>query len=240
MTTEPQNVVIPAWIHSWGAFVKHHEKLILIGAASLVLWHFGDKITEWFDNKHSAEQAQINLQIAQQETRNQLLQQELSKMQQSFNETILSLNAKIDAKKQAVIVQQKIDAQLPLPELSTRWESLLTLAPGNVTPQTNGTIAVSTDAAHATVNELEKVPQLTEQVEDTQAELKACTDLSAKKDESISGLKIQVQNEKDGRAADAKVAKDDRRKSFWKGTKFGSILTGAAAVAIKVAIFAAK
>src|SRR5579859_6439636 len=224
MTDTPQNTtILPTWITSWAAFIKAHERLIFIVAASLVVWHFSNNITHWFDNRHIAEQAQVDKQIAQQENQNLLIQKQLTQMQANFDETVKSLNAKIDAKKQAVIVQQKVDALLPLPELSTRWENLLSLQPESIIPQTNGTIAVTTDAAHTTVNELEKIPQLTEQVADTQTELKACTTLSAKKDDDITGLTAQVKEEKKGRAADAKVAADKQRHSFWKGFKFGAV-----------------
>lgn len=222
MATNPS--IIPAWITSWEAFIKAHERLLLIGAASFVLWHYGDVIRSYFDNKHLAEQSQTNQQIANQQIVNQQLQQQLAQMQITFDETVKSLNAQIDAKKQAVIIQQKIDAALPLPELSSRWESLISAPEGSITPQANGTLAVSTDAAHTTVSELEKIPQLTEQVIDTNTELKACTDLSAEKDKTITGVKDELALEKKGRADDAKVAKDNQRKSFWKGFKWGAVV----------------
>lgn len=234
MADTTQTSLIPAWVTSWTAFVKAHERLVLMAVASLVLIHFSNDIRQWISTKHSVEQAQINQQISNQEMQNQLVQQELVKMQLNFDETVKSLNAKIDARKQAVIVQQKIDSSLPLPDLSNRWETLLSLQSGSIIPQVNGTVAVSTDAAHTTVNALEEIPQLKEQVLDTQTELKDCTDLSAKKDDRIAGLQTSVQQEKDGRAADAKVAKDNERKSFWKGTKIGAALTGIGLVAIKV------
>ena len=229
--------LIPTWIKSWEAFIKAHERIILIGAASLLLWHLGTKGIETYkSNKDLAAQAQINQQIAAVHADNQQTQAQLAQMQTAFNTTVATLNAKIAQKQQVTQQQQKIDSQLPLPDLSNRWASLLSLSPGSINPQSNGTISVTTDAAHVTVNELEKVPQLTEQVADTQVELKKCTDLSAQKDVTITGVKTELAGEVKGRTADAQVAKDNERKSFWKGTKFGAVLTAAGIVALKVLI----
>lgn len=166
--------------------------------------------------------------------------QQIADMQKNFNESVQALNAKIDAKKQQVIIQQKKDDVMPPVQLSARWAELIHTTPDEITPTTDGRIGVSVDASHATVNQLERIPQLEEQITDEQTKTKACTELSAKKDDSIAGLKDSLKLEKDGRAADAKVAKDNQRKSFWKGTKFGAILTGVGVVAIKIAVIAAK
>lgn len=224
MTTTPTTPsIIPAWIVSWEAFIKAHERLILTGAASLVLWHFGNKIENIFVQKHLAEQSVLNQQITQQEAQNKNLQTQLAQMQLTFDETVKSLNAKIDAKKQAVIIQQQADAKMPPVELSARWAELIAAPVGSITPDSGGSIKVSVDASHTTVNELEKVPLLTEQTIDLQTELKSCTDLSAKKDETITGVKTELETEKKARVEDAKVAKDNQRKSFWRGFKLGAI-----------------
>src|SRR5271169_6319417 len=156
-TTQPANpTIIPAWITSWEAFIKAHERLILIGAAALLLWHLGDKALGAYEAAHKSQQSADNQQIAQLHQDNVTLAQTLVQMQTTYNAQIADLNAKIVAKQKATIIQQKADAILPLPDLSARWESLLVLSPGSITPQANGTVAVTTDAAHITVNELEK------------------------------------------------------------------------------------
>jgi hypothetical protein len=241
MTIAPVNstpanpTVIPAWITSWGAFIKAHERLLLIGVGALVLWHYGNKIENIFVQNRLATQSQVNQQLAQQQTENQSLLAQLSQMQTSFNATIANLNAKIAAKQQAVIVQQKIDATLPLPELSAHWESLIASPEGSIVPQPNGTISVSTDVAHSTVSKLEAIPQLTEQVADTQAELKACTDLGVQKDAALVGVKTQLSTEEKARVDDAKVAADKQKHSFWKGFKWGYAAGIGTSILVKIA-----
>lgn len=224
---------------AWEAFIKAHERIILIGIASLLIWHFGDRAIETYkSNKDIAAQTQVNQQIAVDHATNVQAQAQLAQMQTNFENTVAALTAKIAQKQQVTQQQQKIDAQLPLPDLSDRWESLLSLSQGSIAPQPNGTIIVTTDAAHLTVNELEKVPQLTEQVADTQTELKSCTTLSAQKDATLAGVNKELLDEVKGRAADAKVASDEKKKSFWKGTKFGAALTAVAIIAMKIAVIA--
>lgn len=215
------STLIPGWISSWVAFVKGHEKLLLIFASALVLWHYANTIQKYFDDKRIAQQSQTNQQITQVETQNQALLQQLAVMQQNFNTTVQTLNAKIDAQKQTVIIQQKKDDAMPPVELSARWSELIKAPAGNIEPESNGNIGVSVDAAHTTVNQLEQIPQLEEQVLDQNTELTACTELSAKKDDTINGLKNDVALEKKGRIEDAKVAKINQRKSWRKGFKWG-------------------
>lgn len=240
-TTSTDNPMIPPqipnWIKSWEAFIKAHERIILIGVASLLLWHLGSNgIAAWKSNKDLAAQAQINQQIAVTDATNKQTLAQLAQMQTQFDATIATLNAKIAQKQLATEQQQKIDAQLPLPDLSSRWENLLALSQGSITPQSNGTISVTTDAAHSTVSELEKIPLLTEQVADTQTELKSCQSVSAQKDVTLAGVQKELELTQKGRAEDAKVAKDNERKSFWKGTKFGSALTAVGILTLKVLI----
>lgn len=236
-TTTPANPTVnSSKLTWWIAFIQAHEKLILVGAASLLLWHFGDKVVSAYEAAHKSQQSADNQQIAQLHQDNVTLAQTLAQMQANYTSQIANLNAKIAAKQNATVIQQKTDAALPLPDLSARWESLLVLSPGSITPQPNGTVAVTTDAAHSTVNELEKVPQLMEQVLDTQTELKSCTDLSAQKDKTIQGAQAELAAEKKGRADDKAVAKDNQRKSFWKGTKIGAAVATGAIFVLKIAL----
>lgn len=235
-------IVIPNWVHAWGVFVKHHERIILVGIGALVIWHFGDKAYDgWRLGRDTTAQAQINQQIEAIHAQNQATQAVLAQMQQNFNTTVETLNAAIAKKQQVTIIQQQKDAVMPPVELSQRWETLVSAPEGSIAPTTDGKIAVSIDAAHTTVNELEKVPQLTEQVLDTQTELKSCVQLSAQKDATIEGVKQELTTEKKGREADAKGAADElskaKKKSFWKGFKTGAGVVGGVVVAATVAFF---
>ena len=232
MTETPANpTLIPTWITTteaivkhWAAFIKAHEKLIIIGLSAALLFHFGEKgLTAW--ENHDKRIANIAQQKVDTDTAaNKALSEQLAQLKLEIAAKNLQLEAQIVASKQKLIVQQKIDQNLPLPELSARWISLLSLQADSVTPKPDGTIAVTTDAAHTTVNELEKVAPLTEQLLDTQNELKGCNTLSAKKDESITGLSKQLTDEQTARKDDQKLAAVKQKKAWLSGFKWGAIV----------------
>lgn len=229
MTDTPANpaswiTTTEAIVKHWAAFIKAHEKMVLIIGIVALLFHFGEKgLTAW--ENHDKRIATIAQQKVDADTAaNKTLSEELANLKLEIAAKDAQLEAQIAASKQKLIVQQKIDANLPLPELSSRWESLLTLSPGSITSQPNGTVVVSGDAAHTTVNEIEKVPQLTEQLLNTQNELKGCTTLSAKKDDAITGLNKQLTDEQAARKDDQKLAAVKQKKAWLKGFKIGAIV----------------
>lgn len=244
MTTTPSNssiattanpTILPKWVVTWETFVKAHEKLLVVLVTGLLLWHFGDKAYDAYENYRKEQATITQQQLNQATTDNKTLAQTLAQMQVKYDADMLALNAKIAKSKQTVIIQQKADAALPLPDLSARWQSMLTLPEGSITPQSNGTIVVTSDAAHATVSELDKVGPLTDQNVDLTLELKSCTDLSAQKDKNLAGAQNELVLDKKARAEDAVIAKDAQRKSFWKGFKWGYAAGITTAILVKIA-----
>jgi hypothetical protein len=239
MTTTPQPLVsttppTSGFTH-WINLIKAHEKLIIVAIMAIVLWHLGDKAYDAYGNYLKAEQNATNSQIAQVEQQNAATQARLDELKATVAAQAKIDNAKIAAAKQKVIVAQQTDAALPLPLLSARWESLVTVPPGSVTPQPNGTVAVTTDAAHLTVNQLESIEPLQEQLSATQDQLKGCSTLSAQKDVQITGLNADIALQVQGRAEDAKVAKHTISVAYRKGLKHGLIIGFAAGIAATVA-----
>jgi hypothetical protein len=237
--------LIPKWITALEAFIRAHERIILIGVTSLLIWHFGDKALDTYKStRDAAAQTAINQQIATDKAATDALTAQLAQLQVNFNTVVAQQNAIIAKSKQTLIVQQKTDAALPLPELSQRWALLVGSPPEQIAPQPNGTIAVSTDAAHNTVTELDKIPALNTQLVATQTELNQCTALSSQKDATLAQTQKELADETTGRATDAKAAKDAQataqKKSFWKGTKVGAAIATVAIVAVKILIIAAK
>jgi len=219
MTLQTIETVIGHWV----TIIKAHEKLLAVAIAALVLWHFGDMAYNAYGNHLKVEQTATNTQIAQVEQSNAQIQAELIQLKASVDAQAKIDDAKIAAAKQTIVVKQKTDAALPLPELSQHWQDMLVLSPGSITPQSNGTVAVTTDAAHTTVSELEKVGPLTDQLIATQDELKGCTSVRAQQDTQIAGLKSDVDLEKKGRVEDAKVAVVKQKKAWMRGFKWGAI-----------------
>ena len=220
----------------WYTFVKAHEKIIVVAIAGLLLWHFGDKAFDAYTKHLTDQQAAINKQIVDVEKTNAALVAKLDQLKTTVDAQAKVSQAKIVAAKQKLVEAQKIDAALPLPALSKHWEDLLVLTPGSITPEPSGTVSVTTDAAHATVNELEKIEPLTIELAATQEQLAGCTVVRAQQDSVITGLNTNLDLQKQGRAADAKVAADAQKKSYLKGLKHGIIIGVVATVAAAVAI----
>ena len=231
MTDTPPNPIVPTWILTteaivkhWVTFIKGHEKLIVIIGLGALLFHFGEKGLSAWEN-HDKRIANIAQQkVDTDAAANQTLATELANLKLEIAAKNLQLEAQIAASKQKLVVQQKIDANLPLPELSNRWISLLALPADSITPKPDGTIAITTDAAHTTVNEIEKVGPLTEQLLDTQNELKGCSVLSAKKDDAITGLNKQLTDEQAARKDDQKLAAVKQKRAWMRGFKVGAIV----------------
>jgi hypothetical protein len=240
MTTPTTSIAtvskVETFVGHWVTIIKSHERLLLAVIATVLLWHFGNKAYDAYGLHLNTVVKTDNAQIAQIESNNAQIQAKLDQLKATVDANAKIDDAKIAAAKQKLVVTQKVDAALPLPELSQHWEDILTLSPGSITPQPNGTVAVTTDAAHATVNELEKVPALNDQLTATQDKLNGCTSVVTQQGTQIAGLKDDITAEKKGRADDAKQAKHDIRHAYLKGLKHGIIVGVVATVAATVAI----
>jgi hypothetical protein len=224
-------------VNHWINLVKAHEKLIITVIIALVLWHYGNKAYDAYGKHLDAQVKADNAQIAQIEKQNEQNAITLQQLAATVAAQAKIDDAKIAAAKQTIIVKQQTDAALPLPELSKHWADMLSLQPAAITPQPNGTVAVTTDAAHATVNELEKLGPLTDQLAATQDQLKGCTNLSAQKDTTITGLQADVVAKTKKIDDDSKQAKHDIRHAYLKGLKHGIIIGVVGTTAAFVAIF---
>lgn len=207
----------------WVTLIKAHEKLLIVTIAALTLFHFGNKAYDAYGNYLHTQQNATNAQIAQIEQSNAQITKQITQLKASVDAQAKIDDVKIAAAKQTLIVKQKEVATLPLPELSKEWVSLLSLPPDSITPQSNGTVDVTTDAAHTTVNALETIPSLNAQLSATQDKLQGCVDVRARQDTQIAGLNTSIDLEKKGRAEDARVAKQEQHKSWMRGFKWGAI-----------------
>jgi hypothetical protein len=151
------------------------------------------------------------------------LADQLSALKTQVDTLTITAQAAIAQSHQKTQQQQKTDAQLPLPDLANRWALLLSLQPENFTATSDNKIVVSNNAAHSTVSELEKIPDLTLTITQTNAELAGCNQVRTKQDETITGLNKQLTDEQAARKADVKEAKTAQRKSWIKGFKWGFV-----------------
>lgn len=219
----PVGSLVPAWVHTYTAFIKAHEKLLIIVAASFLTFHFYSKaINAW--NAH--EQRQVNLD---QQKIDALHQENVTLAQQLADlKIIVDNNAKAHAVQNAAShtqtqQQQQVDQQLPLPDLGQRWATLLNLQPGAITAIPDNKLTVTEPAARTTVSALETIPDLTLTLTNTQADLAGCNQVRAKQDEALIGANNELVAEKKARVDDAKLAKAAQRKSWLRGFKWGFV-----------------
>jgi hypothetical protein len=228
---------LEAGIGVYAKWLKAHEKLILIATLAIVTWHFGEKIINAWDN-HDKRIADIQQQkINADETANKALKEQL----ETLKAQVAIANAKADqaiaTKHAETLKRQEVDANLPLPDLANRWSALLALSQGALTATSPDTVTVSNEAAHKTVNELEKIPDLQNNITQLQVKYDGCVGVTSKQTDVITGLNVQLSDEKVGRKLDAKVAADKQRKSWRSGFKWGYGAGIATVVAIKFAKF---
>jgi hypothetical protein len=231
----PPPTTTASFISHWVTFVKAHEKLLLSILLAAVLWHVGDKIYDAYGKHLQAVQVTDNAKIAQIDKQNAQTALDLAQLKATVAANAVLNQAKVVVAKQKLATQQKINETLPLPQLSEHWQSLLSLPPNSITPQPNGTVAVTTDAAHLTVNALETIPALNVQLTASQDDLKGCTSVRAEQDTTIAGLNTKIAAEVKGRSDDQKAAKHNIRSAYLHGLKHGLIIGVPVGVALTIA-----
>jgi uncharacterized protein YecT (DUF1311 family) len=206
-------------------YFKLHETLIIILASFTLLWFVSGKI-EGVIAAHDAvnlatTKATLAAQVQTNNDRQALIAQQaadykaLAAKYQAQDAALAQANV---ALAQALTAQQKKDAALPIPQLVTRWIQLVPDA--GVSVAANGTVSVSEVGAHATVNELEKVPVLTTELAN---EKQVCSNTSTLLDAAngrvvtlnsqVDGLKLQSKDADNVCKAQIAVVKADARKS---------------------------
>lgn len=163
------------------AHVKH---LLISGIAAAVLLLSTWKLVSHFDQvEHDqvvlaqqqlkADQLQAKAQAGTTATDTTALQKQVAALQQSNN----ALQASLSALEAQLASQRQKDATASPDALSARWQGLL--GTGQVTPHPNGLLA-DLPAAHATVDQLEQLPVMQQELKDEQAN-------SAQKDVVLAG-----------------------------------------------------
>jgi hypothetical protein len=222
-------------IGHWVTLIKAHEKLLLAIVAALVLWHLGDKAYDAYGNHLKAETTVAESRLANVEKATAQIETDLTALKAQVAAKAIADNTKIAAAKQTIVIKQREVAALPLPQLSAEWESLLNVPEGSITPQTNGTISVSSDAAHQTVNQLVTIAPLQIQLDATNDKLLGCNAVSAQQDKDITSLHSQLAEVTTARTAEQKQAKHDIRAAYFKGLKHGLIIGVPVGVALTIA-----
>src|SRR5208337_621046 len=238
MATAPITGSTPGLIRTW--LIDHEKLIIVVIAAILLWWGYGKYAQIRLDHDNAALQQQ-KLIVAAQVQQNAALAAQAQKdaAQAAADKAALqALSDKVAAQNQQLVAantalataltkQQHTDAGLPIPDLVNRWAQL---APGTnfasaVTP--GGNVEVTPSNALATVQTLEQVPALkqelvnetTEKTNDDQiivAQNKSILDLGTQVGTLNSSLTGAFKLDTDHQAQcveQIKVVKDEARKS---------------------------
>lgn len=152
-------------------YFYEHEKLILGVLAALVVYAGFCKVENIIAAHDRAGLTAAQVVLASQQSKDAITTQLAQQQADQFKAQAAAAaqqNAALEAEKMALLTalsqQQKRDDVMSLPDLSTRWG---TLVPGAGLSIVNGQLTVSDAGAHATVSQLERVPVLEKQVTDT-------------------------------------------------------------------------
>jgi hypothetical protein len=177
-------------------YVKAHEKLLLALVAGLVLWFGIGKIDTLIQHHDSAAlvQAQATLQsqqskdaaLATQATAQAAQFQALATKVDAENAALVNANATLAA---ALTKQQKTDAGLPPTELAKRWDMLVPTASATVV---TGGILLPNDGAVATVQSLEQIPTLTQELTNETTQLANAQSLVTAEGQQVTTLNTEV------------------------------------------------
>lgn len=211
------------------AFLKLHEKLIII---VLCLLTFGFLLYKYLD--HSAAVAdkkslQADAVLQQQTTINNQLAVQVKQQEDTLTQLVVQVSkenaqliAAIQTRTTATVVQQRTDKTLPLPDLATRWENLASLQPADITATASG-LVLSDSGSRLTVQALENLPTLSQNLADTQAivqnkdsQISSMTEFQSTLQTQVQGLNLQITDADKACKAQVSAINANARKSKMK------------------------
>lgn len=222
-------------------WLQKHERLIALFLLLVASVWIGNKLIDRSADKDRVQAALALQQLEQQKTANaQQAQQNAATtaQYQAMVETLTRQNAAlasaISARNTALAQQQQANQTMPLPDLANRWKTLIGAKDGDLTATPAG-IAADDAAARTTVNQLEQVPVLTQNLVDEtkvadnkQAELDKANTLIGGLNTQVSGLNAQVKDQDVACKAEIASVKADARKSkrnwFLRGMAVGGAI----------------
>lgn len=210
-------------------WIQKHERLLLVGLVLGAVLFITTKVINHFAESDKIKAAISQASLAVQEKKNeddkQQIQQLVSqneKLMESLTQQNAVLASSIASRNANVSRVQETDKTIPLPQLGNRWQALLNLQPTDVSATASG-FQVSDAGARTTVQQLELVPVLQQNLKDEQT-------ISSNKEGQISslsgvvtGLQTQVTNlsttiseQKATCDTQIKALKAENRRSKWK------------------------
>jgi hypothetical protein len=222
-------------ISTW---LQKHERLIIV-LFVLVFGYFAlDKtlgvVVQWDNHRASVAMATVQAQQAKNDEALAQAKATLLDYQTALAASIkqnAALSAAIVTRDKAVVVQQKTDAQLPPTELGQRWENLVSCVPvGSCVQATASGFAVTNNGAIKTVQQLEQIPVLQQDVTDEknqnlnlQTDVNKANDLISQGKIVVNGLQLQIQDQQKSCETQITAVKAQARKGKLKSFGIGFV-----------------
>lgn len=207
------------------AWFKTHERIVVIGIAAFLGWHFfGSGLTAWIehDKRISAIAAE---KVKEDNTSNQQLTQQLADLKQQL--ATVSAQAAANQQQRIVVVQQqkeKNNAAVPT-ELAQTTASLLKVDQKEITVL-DDKLLFSNAASHINVNALVDLQAVQATLKDTQAVAGSCQTTLAAELKLESGLRQQLKDEQKSHQDDVNTLKGEKKSAFMKGLQWGATIGG--------------
>ena len=209
-------------ISSLSAYVKLHERLIGLVLAAAVIWGVSGKIESVVAKHDKSQETQAQIVANAQQSKDAALATQAAQQAEQYKELSDKVAAQNDALVTALVKQQHTDASLPPNDLIARWNTLVPQAGATVT---STGVALPEAGAVATVQQLESVPVLTQQLANTNSLLGASQKQVVTLDQEVSGLNLQLVDNQKVCTEELKVQADQYKKSrwhwFWAGMAAG-------------------
>jgi hypothetical protein len=230
MATDAQ--VIAATQFGW-TWLKAHERLIML-ALVLAVGTFG--LSKYFDVEAARKDAKYVAaeQIVANDQKNSAalaLQSSQTQAQyialvQALSAQNASLSASIAQRTASGVVQRTTDASLPVAGVAARWNDIA----GTLVTASGDTIVVSRTDAHKTLDMIEQVPVLVQNLADEtkiagnyQSEAQKADLLAGDLHSQVTGLNTQLADQTKACTAQVAAVKAEGRKSKIKFFKWGFI-----------------
>ena len=211
-------------ISSLSAYVKLHERLIGLVLAAAVIWGVSGKIESVVAKHDKSQETQAQIVANAQQSKDAALATQAAQQAEQYKELSDKVAAQNAALEQANITlatalakQQHTDATLPPSDLVARWNTLVPQAGATVT---STGVALPEAGAVATVQQLEEVPVLKQELtisngirENTDKLLIASTEQVTTLNSEVSGLRLEINDDKNVCTAQIAVVKADAAKS---------------------------
>jgi hypothetical protein len=190
--------------------------------AAAVIWGVSGKIESVVAKHDKSQETQAQIVANAQQSKDAALATQAAQQAEQYKELSDKVAAQNDALVTALVKQQHTDASLPPSDLIARWNTLVPQAGATVT---STGVALPEAGAVATVQQLESVPVLTQQLANTNSLLGASQKQVVTLDQEVSGLNLQLVDNQKVCTEELKVQADQYKKSrwhwFWAGMAAG-------------------